>query len=392
MTLFPLRPNWDSAYIETYSFLTEIITSDSGKEQRRALRLAARHSVEFEAMAVRDAMRLRRQLAPTLANQMVFADEIRVATVDGALETDDTTLTLTTTPSWLATAAHLVLMSAGGAVRATYPIDSVAGPVITLADPLLEDWADGTSVFLGVVGRLDPTQTAAFRTNTITTGSVAWMVEPGNEVQPVSAAPQTFNGREVLIHRPNWAAPIEFETVDPITFIDPGMGVRSAYRREDFIPEGRKSQHLVRSDAHLNQTLGAFLRGRGRQGEFYQPTMTDDLPLMQTIAEGATSFRTPGHGVADAYGDSTVHKAVAVHLLNGDVHLFRVSGLTAAGTTTPYTLVETIEDAPIEITPAMVNMICWMPVVRFASDELSVKWRTNQVAEITMNTVTLEDL
>lgn len=391
MTLWPFSPNWESPYAETFSFMTEIIGTDSGKEQRRALRVAARHSVDYSVLLTGDDTRSRRHFAVSQSDQLVFPDEVRSGKLLNVAATSSTTAVLSATPTWLALAAHLVFQASNGD-RVTYAVASVAGATVTLSAALDRTWPVGTRVFLGVSGRLMPQMVSSFRTNSVESSRVEYMVDPGKEVQPVAAAPQSFNGREVMTHRPNWTTPIEFETNDPVVFVDPGMGVRSAFRWEDYIPEGRKAEHLVTTADDLNKTFGLFLRARGRQGEFYQPTMTEDLPLMENVASGSKFWKTPGHGVGDAYETDLVHRAFALFLRNGETHFFSVVDLTKSGTLTPYTLIETVEAAPALITPASVLMICWMPVVRFASDDLEVRWRTDGVAEILINTVTLEDL
>lgn len=392
MTLWPLQPNWSTPYVERFAFLTEVITSDSGREQRRALRVAARHSVEYDALASRDQMRARRQQAVRHSDVQVFADEVRSVFTTAIVADDATALAVSAAPSWLALAQHLVLQAPGSKDRVAVDVQGVIGATVTLTLATGRAWPKGTQVFLGAEGRLTPSLSTTFRTNNITEGSVEWMVDPGKEIQPVGAAPLVFNGREVLLHKPNWASPLEFDVVDPIRFVDPGMGVRAAFRRETWVQEGRRAQHLVRSADELNQTLGAFLRGRGRQGEFYQPTMTEDLPLMQAVNAGSKFWRVPGHATHDAYNTSKVHRAFAVYLVTGDIHLFSVVDLSKGGTTAPYTLIQVDEAAPITFTPAAVAMICWMPVVRFASDELAVRWHTDRIAETVLNTVTLEDL
>lgn len=392
MRTWPFRPNWVASYNETYSFLTEIGESDSGREQRRALRVAARKSVDYQALVARDQTRLLMQNGVRHSDLQVFPDEVRYLRLTQPATLESDILTLSGQPSWLALAKHLVFEDGVTHERVGVDVQVANGAQVTLTAPITRAWPIGTRVFLGVPGRLIPSLTTTFHSNNVAVPSVEWMVDPGQEVQPVGFAPRMLAGREVLLHRPNWASPIEFEVSDPIQFVDPGMGVQAAFRHETMIPFSRRAQHLVASPQDLNATLGAFLRGRGRQGSFYQPTYTEDLPLMQQVNAGSTFWRTPGHGVYDAYHAHPSFRAFAVFLTNGDIHLFRVVQLSKSGTTTPFTIIQAAEAAPANITPASVAMICWMPVVRFASDDLSVRWRTDGVAEIVMTTLSIEDL
>src|SRR5690606_33643845 len=73
--LWVLPPNWSQRYEESYEFLTDIFTSRSGKEQRRALRNTPRKSVSFQAMAYDNELRwFNRMMAGHQANSFLLPD------------------------------------------------------------------------------------------------------------------------------------------------------------------------------------------------------------------------------------------------------------------------------------------------------------------------------
>lgn len=389
MTAFPLKPNWTRGWTETWSYLTEVIESENGKEQRRARRLKPRHSFNFETLDLRGRALARQHAMTRLADVRVFADAVRSTDAAGA-SAGAVTLTVASRP-WLSQARFLVAETAGGE-RVALAIASVAGSVATLVDPLPFPIMLGTRVFLGLPGRLTPTQSAQRMSTTLSGGDLQVDVEPGGEVVVPGAAPLMFNGREVFAQRPNWSEPLVVDYEDSQTYVDVETGPVSPYRRRSWTRETYRRNHQIRTADQLNATVGVFHRARGRQGEVYLPTWTDDFPLMDPVSLGSKFWRTAGHAFAQAYADSPVHRAIAVRTRGGALHLLRVADITQGGTSAPWSMIETVEGAPVALTPGDVETISWMPVARFASDDLTISWQTDQFATANFNLVTLEDL
>lgn len=390
MTPLPLPVDWSEPYVEDWEWLTEIIESESGREQRRSRRLLPRHSINFRATDLQGRDRLRRQQAAGgMSDLLIMADEVRRTTLSTAAFVNDTTLSVAAA-DWLSAARWLVVEIDG--VRQALEVASVAGTTVTLEDALPFDIAAGRTLRLGLVSRLSPQQTIQMLSNEISRGSVAIQVEPGDEVLVQSSAPTTFNGREVLLHRPDWSEPLGLDFADSLTFVDAESGVRSPYRRREWTRETHRVRHLLRSTADQQAFIGAFHRARGRQGELYRPSWFNDFPLSDAVSSGSKFWRTEGKGFANAYAHSPVYKAIAVVMRSGTVHLFQIAEITSGGSTSPWSMIETVTGAPAAINPADAAMICLMPVVRFGSDTLSVQWLTHTIARVQTSFITLEDL
>jgi hypothetical protein len=390
--MWPFRPDWSDAYRETWAFLTVIITSDSGKEQRISLRLDPRRTLDYQVTTFPARFE---ELRRTLARQsepVTFADELRTVVLSSAAESGSATATIEAAPAWLVAGTALLFRPTSNSEPISRVVTDVTGLIVTFSAPADAAWPDGSVGHLSLTGRLADSLRARMRTNEVAQLPATLDVEPGTEIDLAGAAGTLFNGREVFDHQPNWAESLEVEFTDTTEYIDPGMGIRAAFRNILFGTEIRRSSHLIRSASDLNRTLGMFLRARGRQGEMYLPSGLNDISLKSPVASGAVFWFTAGHGLHTAYGDDTVHRAIAITLTSGAVIYLSLVGLTAGGTTDPWSRIETVEAAPYDIDPADVVMISWMPVVRFVSDEVSIDWRTNTVGEMTVNLQTLEDL
>lgn len=391
MIVWPFFPNWKSTYQETYAYLTEIITSDSGKEQRRAYRVCARREVSYKSLVHRDRLRALLRSLNHQATAFVFPDEVRRAHTLTVAATGTKAVTLDAAPAWLSVGLDVVFEDRATRTRAVRTIASITGSTVGLVDESPRDWATDSRVMPALVGTLDPSVQVKFPTDEIGDANIAMLVEPGTEIETIPPARVMFRGREVLAHRPNWSDPLQIESTDPTQYTDYDIGVRTPFRLVAFGTDIVRSSHLVRSSSDLNDTLGLFMRCKGRRGEFYCPTHLNDIRVDTAIAAGSTSWSVPGHDFFDAYNGDTVRRAFAVRLNTGAEHYFAIASMSKSTAGSDRTIITTLTPAPLAIGPDDIARISWMPVCRFVSDELAVTWITDRLAEVNFNIQTTED-
>ena len=392
MSVWPFRPNWGEPYVERFAHLTEILTTESGREQRRSMRTAARHTVEYRTMAAGAEMQALLRSLVTRFDPIVFPDEVRRVSPSVNAVSGATSVTLAAVPVWMIEGRDVVFEDTGTRERVLRTIYDITGTVVTFEDAAARAWSTMTRIMPALTGQLDPKITASLRTDQLARTRVSLMVDPGSDIEIAGAAATTFNGREVLTLSPDWGTEPEFEFEDPTEWFDGETGPRSAVRTVDFVTILRRQRYMIFSAAQADALIGLFLRMKGRRGEFYQPSGRNDFTLMQATTSGTNTWRVAGHEFAEAYAGDTVHRAFEVRLRSGAVHRFLISGITTGGTTTPYSQIQTTSNAALTINPADVLMISWLPCVRFATDEIEVTWKTDTIAEVTLNTQTLEDL
>lgn len=386
-TLWPFFPNWSSAYRETYSFLTEIITSDDGTEQRRAWRNVARRRVSYDALVHRDRLRDFRRRLVGRVDPILFPDEVRRAHVAQIEPANSQGITVAETQSWLTPGSVVVLEEAFTRLRRTRTVDAVVDRRITFTDVSAQTWSSGSRIMPALTGRLSPTVNYTAMASEVATSAVDLDVEPGFEPSQATTPGSLFNGREVFTHRPNWSKPLDFQSVDPTVFVDYEIGVRHATRFVNFETTIIQQEHLVRSPAELNQVLGLFLRQHGRRGEFYAPSWLNDIALMEPTPAGGTTFVVAGHDVGRTYDSDPIHRSVAVRQ-GSDVQMFRIADIALSNSGAPRTFIHTLEPTTAMVDPGQAT-ICWAPVCRFASDEMTVQWITDRLAQVVVNIQTV---
>lgn len=389
----PLKPNWSSSqgYRVQYEFKTEIIESRSGREQRIALRSQPRQSLNYQSMVRADQFRaikgLLWQWHPYAFVQPDFAAYIDL---DVPMEAGDTAFVPAVAVSWMVAGQSLLFVN--GTDQEIRRIGSVDVDGVNLRPDSNRAWPADTRVYLALAGNLPNEVTLNHPTNDIAELGVSFEVTPGSlQRLPPPAAPLTFNGRELFLLKPNWGRPVSRPRIHPVEIIDFDRGLTSRFVPIKFGTMAHRANYLGRNQAGATQLIDFFRRMRGRQGEFYMPTWEKDFVLKEPSSSGSQTLMVEGFDFYSQYVGSTVMKVVYVMLLDGTVLTRVVSGMTLVNDGAD-TLISVTGAWGTTISEATTVLTGWLPVWRLSSDNLTVDWRTDSVAEIQLTMETIEDL
>lgn len=393
--IWPLVPNWTNGVKETYEFKTEVITSRSGKEQRRALRTTPRRTVSYSALA--DGTLRQRAVAALVKSRgdaVLMGDPIRKVRTTSAIPVGSSAATLRSVPPWL-----LVGMTVGVTHRRQVEVFTVSGRMgnqVTLSPPSARAFPAGANLTPMIKAWFS--KSTAFDTVTDSVAVVPVNVDldldpvnpqdpsPLEQPGPGNVAPGAsswLGGREILTVRPNWSRAPSVTYANSAETVDYGRGRIARTFPVDFASIAHQFGFTAMQAADAHYVVDFFRRKKGRRGDFYIPTWTDDLTPISNI--GATSFTVEGRAVFDAYAGDTVHKAILILTKDGGAVPYLLNGISLSGGNTRLTY-----DGSGTIPLENVRRICWMPVARFASDTLTVDWTTEAVAQIAVNAQSLE--
>ena len=101
------------------------------------------------------------------------------------------------------------------------------------------------------------------------------------------------------------------------------------------------------------------------------PTWENDLVPDAVAGSGTTSLVVKGDDAANAYGGSTVFKALAVHFNDNTFEYNTVTNVTPGAGVSTLTVGTAWSQ---NIDPTLIRRISWMPACRFASDILTTEW------------------
>lgn len=391
--LWRIAPNWSNRYELTYAFSTDIFTSRSGKEQRRALRSTARMQVEFEALGYGDSLRwFNRTMTGWQRNAFLMPEYTRSVRVTSPMPAGAAQLTVDEVPSWLVQGASVVLVQ--DQQSGARLVESVAGNLVTFTSIGPENWIPGAKLHPGLSGRIATDMTSRRLTSEVGSIAVIFNETPGDSLPiPLPSAAVTYNGVEVVLHKPNYASPLRVTNSWQVENVDFNRGRTKVFSPVNFGTKVFQAEYLRIGRDSAQEFLNIFRRMKGRRGSFYMPTWENDLPPIDPISVGSFRIRTRGVDVERLLRGSTTHRCIAVFSEDGDVLFNRVEQIfTINDERGEDTILALAAAWPRPIPLERIQRICWMPQWRFGSDSLTVSWITDEVASITTSLQMLEDL
>lgn len=426
---YHLIPNWNDSVGETYEFKTTIFTSHSGKEQRMADRLLPRRRVSFGALLWDTRLRAFQAFLHDRGNSTItIPDPARYAAVLAEnAAAGSTSIVITNVPPWLESGMPIALSDLDqtefrggsslvnvGSYSFDYDddFDTETQAVLTLTNPLTRSWPQGTVVRPVIEGRLRKEVDLDFRNDSVATVNISLAIDPPSEVPVINTADFVmFEDRPVLLAAPNWTQPPSVNHVTSFDEVDYGRSIIRTYLPIEFYTRITQFNYLGRSRDTIGQLFNMFIAMRGRQGEFYCPSWISDMVASSGIATGSDELTVTGGNFASSYNDSTVNRALAIRLADGRWIFRKVVSIEAVSDAGVGSFDEDFSDdfeggdgigsfsritfdSPIneDIYRRDISMVCWLNVCRFATDTLSIRWSTDDVAQSVAQIMTLEAL
>lgn len=393
--LWRLPPNWSDRYEITYGFLTDIVTSRSGREQRRALRKTPRKSIEFQAIAHADGLRwLNTVMGGWQKNGFLMPELTRDARTTSAMGAGSPSVLIDAVPAWLTVGASVVLNDRGR--FATYLVDAIDGNSVAFAGGVSEAWPIDSRIHPGLSGLITSSLQTSRLTSDVSTVPASFSATPGLEMFPDPPAPDvtwSTDGTEVMLVKPDFGTAPGVTYAWPVENIDYNAGVIATYGPVRFGTRTWQATYQGATRDRVQAILDVFMRAKGRRGEFYMPTWENDVPPMDDLTSGSFRLRTKGSDLANLMNGNAVYRNIIAFTFDGRYFMNRVSRIDPVVDERGSDSVLTLATAwPQAIPVSTLVKVCWMPRWRFASDSLVVSWLTDQVATITTAMSTLEDL
>lgn len=397
MAVWPFAPDWSSEYRVTYEYQTEVIQSRSGKEQRIAQRDVPRVTVEYNTLVVEADLRsTMARLAVSQDDVVLMPDWSRPVLLAGPVSAGSSVATVVLKDIWVRVSMGIIFVwyDTTGLTYVTSSIASISGNNITLSSPASVKIPVDALMYRLWQGHLDTSIGMKFAGDRLGEVGVSFSVDPGCEdLCAIPAAVDTYAGRELVTLEPDWSKELSVDFLSNLESLDYGYGRKSFVRPRAFNSRVIKCSYLMTSRTDIYYLLDLFRRSAGQQGEFFMPTFTEDLRLRSDALDGATTLRIVGQETSDLLETSTVYDNIIIYLNDGISLAMAVMSMNSVTDSTG-------KDSILHISPALpraiavtdVDRICWLPVWRFASDQLVIQWQSDSVATIGVSMMTLESL
>lgn len=290
LPVWGVRPNWSQSIIETLTWQTDVLQSQSGAEQRVSQRIAPRRMFEarynpheHERTFVDLAMhRLGRNewmmplwfdRAPLTASAVAGASRVALNTAHHEFSAGGM--------------AYLVGPDTftGEAVR----IESIDATGLNLVVPLSRAWGAGTSVHPMRRGWFEESSHVLL-TSRLGDSNIRFHVIEGNDLADEGTWATLHEGTPVLLEQPDWSRSIEID----LSFLgDEFDSLTGKKRVTDTAGRSfRQQQHsfFLSGAAHQFAFRQMLYRLRGQQKSLWLPTFGDDIEIASPAISGATTI------------------------------------------------------------------------------------------------------
>ena len=363
--------DWSTPVLEHISFLTDILQSTTGHEQRRALRVAPRLSFEADLL-IYGAERQYFDLALTGWGARTFAmplwpqqQWLKTAHAIGA-----TTISCDTTLHNFRAKRLAVLRGATAFDNETVEIKEVLADRLILARPLQKAWPRGSNLAPAVTAQLNEPPQIIKRTDTMIRTHVTL-----NVTEPVDHAenlPTTlYRNYPVFDEQPNESEDLTHSHERLLAKLDNTLGLRlktdlakSAFGLYQFnwLTENRTQQNKMRS---------LFYALRGAQKAVWIPTHSNDLTVTQLITASSNTISIQWCGYSRFALNQLGRQDIRVQLRDGTVLYRRITAAAEINTSTERLELDQAFNALINIKDIV--RISFMSLCRLSSDNITIE-------------------
>jgi len=388
-TIWPFAINWNSSVTFELEFKTDVWASRDETEQRRADRDQPRKKWDYGFTAYGDAFRDKiAQVTFRFGEEFLFANPMYRAEIAADFDALDPTFSMATVPGWVSEGAFLLLVY--GAQARPVRVIGVSGTDVAIAGVNDVLWpAAGTRVYLAEpIHIAEDSLKLTNQTASVTEGKATLDVRPDAVLYfGGGVAGDTYNGREIFLKKPNWAQSVGLDLSSGRSTVDYGQGRNAFFSPVPFVIRDLRCTFLSRDLAEIEDVIGFFCRMKGRRGEFYFPSQTNDLVPAVPLLNGGSTLRTPGMANFVAFNspkltDSTpILKAMILFLADGSYLCRGIDSVTQASGDSVFNLDDTW---PADIPLSSIKRISYLPVCRFGADALSIELLTNSVGQFNL--------
>ena len=371
-------PNWSTAVKCSIEFMTDVIRSRSGREQRHSIRQVPRIGIEFSASMTQARLQvLRAEIAHRQGQQFAAKTPWRSIRLAQSADEGDTVIEVEDVPFWVQPMTKLVLEDLTS--KSLVTVQSVNGNDVTLDAPLSFDFnAAHCRVHETAWYRLpDEIQFSTPIDNLITVGI---QLERVPDEQPVIFKPQNrpqYLGYDLWFETPNWSSTPSITIGRERETFDPGI-----HRNDVFEPNAYSQMTYGFSRYALDaekaeDAIGFFADKLGRRTAFWAPELLKTFDILGRI--GNQRIRVPGTDFRLAFEGDAVYDRM-IHLRPDGT--YQINRVIEYETDNDETIVRFQNNWQQQIGPQ--SKVRWLVLKRFAADQITPEWPTTTVSKIQM--------
>jgi hypothetical protein len=381
-------PDWSEPVIERLEWLTDVMESHAGHEQRVRLRASPRRSLEYRLLLGSDPARVH------LENRLISWQ----ARVYGLPIWMDATVSPNAIPAGsvsLSVATANRDFVAGGIVGLVHGLDAefaqitaVTPSAIALNDPIATDWPAGTKIVPVRSARVQNDLRLSWLTDAITLARPQFRLE---DDWPIATATEseTYLGHPVLLTPPNWREDVEGEFGRKWRELDYLTGRRVIDDLTGITTQTRSHRWLLVGRAQIGAFRSWLASRAGKLKPFWLPSFQSDLQVVAPVG-GTDAFLTvDNRGYAEGPGAVVGRRDLLITTNAGHRFFRRISAATEVDAQREMVVIDATFGTTLQ--PQEFRRISFMRLVRLDTDLVEIAHVTDEIAEVVLPLRSLRD-
>lgn len=392
MITWSIRPDGGQTYGEKFQWLTDVIPAGTGKEQRISLRETPEQIIEATFTAIReDASVMDSLLWGWQSRLFAFPLWHLPVKLTASVVQGNTVLPVSSTVAKRFLADGLGMIYCGAKSYETFEISSVSTNSITLARPLREGWPAGAEVIPLRGARAETAIKQQWPVNKMSTAQIRFSIEDDPTFTPAELGP-LYNGYYILPLRPNWLESMEESVERNFDHIDNPIGRRDYTFHSELATVTRSFLFFFKGLQNIDAFIKWHYARRGAQVPFWVPSWKNDLTLTDNIQIGDNFIKVVNNDYENLY----LNRAGRDHLYictktKCEPYARKIVSIYTDQIDETKTVITLDSTFPAGHSVADIESISFMGLHRMASDEITIEWLSDEVANVNSNMKMLSD-
>ncbi len=328
------EPNWAGTYTEALEWLTDVLTSPKGAEQRRSLRLYPRKTIEFTSAVGNNDRQVFRQFLEAHSGRNFYLPQWHEAYRSGAsVLAGATSIPVPFADNGGIRVGDVVFI--GGKKSRQFElaeVSALSATSITLVAPLQNGWEAFSKIHPARKARLDDQPTLRKVSDSAMSFSINFRIMERNDDAPSEAITvphlDVYQGLNVLHVPPDEGDNTDFTFSRIMDELDNDTSIPQFFDIAG-IPFPTQKHNWVSSGRAVYRQLKDLLFSlRGRWGNLWLPSFTDDLRLSDPTPAGDQYLLVENFGFTLSGGIQAGHDHVAIFFCDGRREYRRVTSST----------------------------------------------------------------
>lgn len=373
--------NWDNGVLERYTFLTDILTSWDGSEQRVKLRAIPRREIEahLQVFGLDFVRKLQSTLSGWQSRSYLIPYWPDHYVLDADLPSGSTVIPGIPMIDSEFIAGGVALLFNALDNNESVQIASVEADQLTLDLPTQQTWPAGTRIYSAKFARIASQQTVTRPTRHMLDLQARFIVTDNSGLTETEGA-TLYKGYPVLLDKPNEVEVLsedllrpllEFDSETTDLVVDDPIGYTTIVRRMDWLMTSRKAR------ADFRKWLYARA---GRWKPFWMPTWNEDFRLASTLAGNDTKLVVDFAFYNRFVPATPLRDALMIELING-TRVFRdILSIDEISETEENVFIDSATG--FDIQPQEVRRISYLNLARLDSDTVEIFHETDMVSRV----------